>query len=261
MTAGITRVIVAGQSNPQPYCPDTRVVVDAKYSPLANVPAVSGFRGSFNSDTRIKIKPWQPYGQVLSYPMTYTPLTSSRLWGGASQVLAWRLANQLGHTLSITSWAEGSTGLATDWLPAGVGNRCYRELVNVWNIGNASPYAPTLATAARTVLLWWQGETDAMDSTNSAAYQANWNTFIAQLRTDLGIANLKVLLVKLNAASSTTFKANVRSAQVAIQGADSSRITLFDTDAYALSGDGLHYISTVAETIGLAIATAIDGMV
>jgi len=259
MSAGTTTLILAGQSNIVPYCPDTRVVTDSKYALLPNVKAWVWWRGLFNSNANIKVGCWQPYSQNLYYPMTYTPLTSSRLWGGFNQVLAWKLSTQLGHRLSLIQCAEGSTSLASDWSPAGAGNHNYRELINTVATAKASPYRPTLATEDRTLLIWWQGENDAMDPTMAANYGTNLPAFFSAVRSDLGLPNLQILLMRLNSGSSTAHYADVQAGQDSTAGAD-AKITLFNTDPYAMSPDGLHYPSTVSETVALDAANVVDSL-
>jgi hypothetical protein len=111
-------------------------------------------------------------------------------------------------------------------------------------------------------MLWWQGETDGLTTGPANAYAANYATFITALRSDLSLPNLKVLMVKLNAASGVAFASTIRSQQVSAAAADGGLTTLLSIDGRTMAPDLLHYISTVAETIGLSdVAPAIDGMV
>lgn len=255
MSLGGIRIIWAGQSNAFAYTPE-RDVTDAKYSPVVGVPAWIWFQAG--DDLKLKRTPWTTYAKARGYLHDGgTPDISSRNWPGAELPCAWSLKN-IGHSPHVIQIAQGGTSLAVDWNPNQT-TRMYRNLTHDYAAAIASRYAPADPGATRTVLVWIQGETDAANEAYSLAYQDNWDDFIAAARSDLGLASLKVIMVKLNTACTATYTANVRAAQVAIAGAD-ALVTLVDSDAYALAADGLHYTAAGATGLGLALATAISGV-
>jgi hypothetical protein len=256
-TLGPIRIIWSGQSNAVAQT-STRVVPNAKYSPLNNVPSYVWFRAlAALGDARVKRTPWHPYQANKSYLLNVGP-ANSRDWPGAELVCAWKLAN-MGHSPHVIQAAEGSSALATDWAPAGAGVGAYAALVFEYQQAIAAATSPANPGASRTVLCWLQGATDAANSTNANAYQANWNTFIAALRSAWSLPSLKVIMMRLHTGASATFTSTVQAQQDLIAAAD-PLVTLINTDAFQLSGDGAHYTDTGAESLGLAFASAIDGV-
>lgn len=254
MSLGGIRIIWAGQSNAFAYTPE-RDVTDAKYSPVVGVPAFIWFQAG--DDLKVKVTPWTAYAKARGYLHDGgTPDISSRNWPGAELPCAWKLYD-LGHTPHTVQVAQGGTSLAVDWQPGQL--KMYENLVHYYAQAIASRRAPTNPGAARTVLVWIQGETDAGNATWAGDYAANWSTMITALRSALSLASLKVIMVRLNVACTATHTATVRTQQAAIASGD-ALVTLVDSDAYALAADGLHYTAAGATGLGLALATAISGV-
>lgn len=255
-TPGGVRVIWIGDSTAAEQT-DTRAVVDAKYSLLSGVPLWLRWRASAIPDVRIRRTIWQPASSLISYPMTYSPLTLSRAWPGALQVCLWKLQS-LGHTPHAISVAEGGATLAVDWNPTPGGFRDYAALLSDYSAAIASTAAPADPGAARTVLVVQLGANDALDATQSANFAANMSATVSGIRTAFGLASLKVLLVRLNAACTRTNTATVRTQQATWDASDANG-SLIDVDSCALY-DGVHYTAAGAEAKGLLIASAIDGV-
>lgn len=256
MTLGGIRIAIGGQSNAVATTPE-RVATDAKYRTVEGVPAWITTRFSAASfDVRYKRTPWATMTQRKSYSLTFNSITS-RNWPGAPEAMAWKLRD-LGHTPHVVQFAEGGSSLAQDWAPVAGFKRDYERLTWEWTQALASPLCPTNPGAARTVLVWIQGEEDAGNATFAANYQANWDTFIAAFRTHVGIPALKVVMVKLNVNCTATHTATVRTAQAAIAAADAN-VTLVDVDDLPL-WDGFHYAIANAETMGTRCGTAIHAV-
>lgn len=256
MTLGGIRVIGAGQSNDVATTPE-RFATDEKYRTVVGVPAWITTRfaaGSF--DNRIKRNVWQTMLQRKSYVLTFNGVTS-RNWPGAPEACMWKLRD-LGHTPHIIQYAEGGSSLAQDWNPTPQFKRCFERLEWEYTQALASRLCPADPGAARTVLVWIQGEEDAGTPAFAAAYQANWNVFIAALRAYVGIPALKVVMVKLNVNCAAADTATVRAQMDAIAAADAN-VHLVNVDDLPL-WDGFHYHVADAETVGLRVATAIHAV-
>lgn len=255
-TLGGIKVIWAGQSNAVATTPE-RVATDAKYTAVAGVPAWITTRFSASSlDVRYKRTPFATMTSRKSYPLTFNSITS-RNWPGAPEAAMWKLRD-LGHSPHIIQFAEGGSSLAQDWDPTPGFKRDYERLTWEYTQAIASRRCPANPGSARTVLVWIQGEEDAASALFSAAYQVNWAAFIAALRTYVGIAALKVVMVKLNTGCVAANTAAVRTAMDAIDAADAN-VSLVSVDDLSL-WDGFHYHVADAETMGLRIATAIDAV-
>lgn len=139
----------------------------------------------------------------------------------------------------IVKCATGGTDLASHWdETAATGYVLYSRMKSfledpgqLW----ASSYEVVGA-------IWIQGEADAVVEANSLAYEANLNSFIAQLRTDVSQASLPFIISRLHTGyTGGIYHATIRAAQDAVAAADAYVTTVTPTPA--LSGDAIHYTS------------------
>ena len=146
--------------------------------------------------------------------------------------------------LAIVKTAWGSTGLAQDpdafdWSPE--------------SRGEAYDKATAILTEARQSIgatefdgfFWMQGETDATDAHKAAAYQSNLTDFFSHARADWHVGNIEFGRV----AASTPYFEQVRWAQYLVDQAD-PHARSFDTYAYPMQGDGIHYSASGAIQLG-----------
>lgn len=88
------------------------------------------------------------------------------------------------------------------------------------------------------IVIWRHGNYDASNATWAANYQANEAALFAQLRTDLGLPNLKIISVQLESSTTYTYKNTVRAAKIAVAAADAN-VILWD-NPYPLGPDNEH---------------------
>jgi hypothetical protein len=62
-------------------------------------------------------------------------------------------------------------------------------------------------------MVWVQGEADASDLTRANAYSVNVTSFLAHVRSTLGVTNLPVAVYRLHTNETDTYAAAVRTAQ------------------------------------------------
>lgn len=122
----------------------------------------------------------------------------------------------------------------------------------------ASYRCPPGITSARTCGLWGQGETDGQDGTGvkAAAYQANLGALFTAWRAERGDPNMWIFILRLSSSSGVAKKAEIQAAQDAYALTD-AHCTLINTDAFQMSGDGLHFTAAGAEALGLYVASLI----
>lgn len=159
--------------------------------------------------------------------------------GGASGTgSCWpAMANAINRQIAVASYAASGTAISV-WAKVGVscqrsgafGALCYRAVV-------AGAYGQVKA------LLWWQGETDMLNGTAEATYNAALDTLANNVQADLGV---KLMPCKLQAMTIATYpQANQDAINNAIGTAwgDNANVitgpTLTDLSAITL-GDGTH---------------------
>lgn len=182
-------VIVAGQSNARSF--DTTG---------SDVPMALQF-----TDADIQI--WNTQTNTLQ---TYDAGTNSDTWNsGATTPQKWGpeagfakdfRAAYPDRKLYIVKVAVDSTTLAAgagdDWSPSSSS-----ELFDDMTAEITDAVAALGSTPDETVLLWMQGEHDALDSTEATNYGDNLVDFIAAVRTDWGDASTKVIVGRITPSS------------------------------------------------------------
>ena len=181
------------------------------------------------------------------------------------------LASGLGEHIYFAKYALAGTGL----------DASFSTVYGTWNPLAADPGAPAeysqslyhsmvswankALAAARQIepdtelagFFWLQGEIDAFYTTTASKYNTNLTNFIQRLRSDLGIANLPIVIGRITNMSTTMPAANtVRKAQADVV-AKTTYSVLVDTDGLAMDPDyQLHYLASGLKTVGQRFAQA-----
>lgn len=170
-------------------------------------------------------------------------------WGPEVQFAREFRAQYPGEVLWIVKEAHGGTSLAQDlgawrydWSPESGG-----ELFDGTGalIAEAGAAAGGLRPDA---VFFGQGEEDATDWNEAAAYAGNLAAFIAAVRAEwIGDAAGKVGFFQIG--PNWPYAAQVRAAQAAVDQADPNAASV-DTQGLAFQGDATHYAASGLETIG-----------
>lgn len=112
---------------------------------------------------------------------------------------------------------------------------------NGWRAAAASAYAGVTHQVEKIGFLWWQGETDTNETTNSH-YDDDLLELISNMDSRLGRSDAHWSVVRLNAAwdGGSARTLNLRARQEEAAAAAPSRITIIDVDDLPLT-DGNHY--------------------
>jgi hypothetical protein len=113
-------------------------------------------------------------------------------------------------------------------------------------------------------LLWYQGETDALDEGAAEAYEGALDSLLTSLRADLGQPELPVLLVNVGGVEAKLPRlARVRAAVAAVARGQRARGLLgglVDAEGSALRADNLHLTAAAQMELGGRLAAAAAGM-
>ncbi|HAJ79208.1 MAG TPA: hypothetical protein DCO75_05505 [Fibrobacteres bacterium] len=176
----------------------------------------------------------------------------------------------LGRTLSdsfpTTKFAfikccSGSTylGKASDWLPPssndGKGGGLYRKMVDTAIVNALKTFNTAFDTAQYTPkwagFVWLQGEFDANDTTYANPYEKNLTNLINDLRAQLKVDDLPVIIPMIDVQNQWKYNSIVRAADVKVAQTLENVDTL-DTKGYAT--DGTHYTGQGQVKIGTVSA-------
>jgi PKD repeat protein len=158
----------------------------------------------------------------------------------------------LGHDLNdlyanrwvIAKYGVGGTSLAVHWSPTGTypaaGSGNLFNLAMNWVIA-----AERASKAQLGVILWIQGESDALDAAQAAAYGTNLGLFFAAVWAIRPSA--KVLICRLPTGNSGAFKADVQAGQDAFVAANPTKTAIYTVNEIPLDS-GIHY--TQSYTVG-----------
>ena len=104
---------------------------------------------------------------------------------------------------------------------------------------------------------WLQGESDALDYTTANLYRTNFTKFLQRVRSDLGNTNLPVVFGRIaNTCYLLTYANTVRSAQAAVDLADTNAV-MVNTDGLPMDSTyQLHYTDAGLKTVGQRFAQA-----
>lgn len=208
----------------------------------------------FNPTEGVSGGSWQNLKAGVNNQRSTAAAGSNRLqWYGAEIALADAFERERPNdVLYISKYAVGSSSVAVqagvDWNIANT-NEALDKAIDNYNI----PALDSLSAFTVTDLgmIWMQGEQDAANDTDSAVATFRTNTLntFSDFRTREGVANMQIIVCRLNAAidRTPTRLANVRTAQGTTSGnltdtATNPNNVFFDTDPYPLiSGDTVHF--------------------
>ena len=157
--------------------------------------------------------------------------------------------------VAMAKFASGGTNLAFDWDPLGGSNYMYDGWVSTLN-----DFKTKLTNGGYTYnirgVIWYQGESDAVHSSNANAYEANLTNFIAQVRSDVGDPNLPFVITKIKYVSPPGFETEVRDAQQAV--ADNLQyVSILDAANYTFR-DNVHLDADSMYQYGVDAVTAME---
>jgi hypothetical protein len=162
--------------------------------------------------------------------------------------------------IALVKLAVGGTYLAKaeEWLPPssnnGKGGNLYRQMMSTIDAAmksfssafDTSKYTPRWAG-----FVWFQGEFDAYDRGYANAYEKNLTNLINDIRAEVKVTDLPVILPMIDVQNQWTHNGIVRNADIAV----SKKMENVDTlDTKGLPTDGTHYKAAGYITIGQVCA-------
>jgi hypothetical protein len=197
----------------------------------------------------------------------YEAGTNSDAWNsGASTPQKWGPEAAFAHAFRaanptvgvvIVKVAVDSTTLAVDaaddWSPSNTG-----ELFDDMTAEIAAALSALGDTPVDNVLLWMQGEHDALNGTHAGNYGVNLDDFIDNVRIDWAAAATVILGRISPSADWATGGSSVRAFQARIA-RDMSDVQAIDTDSYTRAADDAHYVAASVQTMGEDMFDAYDG--
>lgn len=97
-------------------------------------------------------------------------------------------------------------------------------------------------------LFWWQGEKDAEDPVDAAAYEANLTALVSAFGSSL--SPVLIIIVLLHKDSVKTHASTVRAAQEAVGAANPSTVHLLSPDHLTMELDNIHYPPASHDSVG-----------
>lgn len=164
-----------------------------------------------------------------------------------------------GKKIALIKCSSGSTylGKASDWLPPssnnGTGGTLYKRMVSSIDVAlksfnnafDTAQYTPRWAG-----FVWLQGEFDAYDMNLSNAYKTNLTNLINDIRSQLKVSDLPVIIPMIDAQKQWTNYTIVRAADAAVtttlKNVDTLDTKGFPTDGTHYTGPGQVKIGTIA---------------
>jgi len=154
--------------------------------------------------------------------------------------------------LAIIKVAEGGTALYDRW--AAKTGDLYLTLVSTVKQQLAALNATTQAGVVGVV--WMQGESDGMNATHAAAYQANLTAFVTALRQDLGLPALPFTAGLISLRPEWPWATTVRAGTIAAISALAPMNVVETADLSTHATDPVHYDSASNLTLGRRFANA-----
>ena len=199
----------------------TRLTAERKW-----VPATEPMHADVDTKKACGVGPGVAFGRELA-----------RLRGGRASV-------------RLVPCAVGGTRLE-EWGPQ---SQLYRSLVERARFALGSVGAGT-AAATRPVLLWMQGESDALREDDARAYADRLREFLARVRADLGENLLVVGVVIGGSTAKLPYVDEVRAAQRLVF--SSASVDSVDAADLELLPDGLHLTTSASIALGVALARVV----
>lgn len=190
-------------------------------------------------------------GQIDSVSADSTAAASPSLSFG-NELARLRPYNEIG----LIPCAKGSTSI-TDWQKSGLS----RSTLYGSMVARALEAAETGPVKG---LFWYQGESDANNSSNASNWAALFLAMVADLKADIGVPDLKILVTKLHPDPGTwgAHWATVQAQQDSLDGALDGDVAVVDASDLAVKpGDAVHISTASAVTLGMRAASAMQGLI
>jgi hypothetical protein len=240
--------LLSGQSNMTGYAPSSGLTA----SQLQTVPNVKIYMDLVWEGDATKLRKWLTLGPGFG---------SSASNIGPELFLGRTLSDSLpGIKIALIKCSSGSTYLAkaSDWLPPssnnGTGGTLYIRMANSI-ITALNSFKDAFDTALYTPkwagFVWLQGEFDAQNLTYSNAYQTNLTNLINDIRSQLKVSDLPVIIPMIDAQAQWTYNTIVRAAEVAVTKSLRNVDTL---DTRGFPTDGTHYTGPGQVKVGTITA-------
>lgn len=151
---------------------------------------------------------------------------------------AWRKDNP-DKTLYVVKHAEGNSALGQTGMPDWDPNSRELFTMTATKIRSASVALRRAGLEPHvTAILWMQGENDAGDPAQAAAYEANLEAWLKEARRDWGEAATPVVIGQITQERAHSNLVRDAEAKVA---ARNPGVSVVDTASFAMQSDGLHY--------------------
>lgn len=170
---------------------------------------------------------------------------------GAELSLARYLNGVKPSGVCMAKYAIGGSGLQEWWLPSG--NYPTGQTQLVYQFIDWVNQAKADCGATKVVLVWLQGERDALFTGTASAYAANMVTFMGLVRAGLG--SIPIVVGRVHSSNAGPFVSVVQ-AQEATYVSGDALSTLVNVDAAALSGDFAHFTADGYITLGTLLGPA-----
>jgi hypothetical protein len=166
-----------------------------------------------------------------------------------------RLNSDVPDPVALLKHAHGGTSLERDWNPAAPpeGSQLYPLFIN--HVTNALPLLGTAGVDYEVAgMFWQQGEAD-QNISRAPFYEDNLNNFIASVRSDLGLPDLRFYIGALHEDAALQNLDTLRQAQMDVAAADPNAYFV-ETSHLTLKLDLIHFNSTGQVGLGEAYADA-----
>ncbi|RDX82574.1 putative carbohydrate esterase, partial [Mucuna pruriens] len=181
---------------------------------------------------------WEPAREPL-----HADIDSGKVCGvGPGMVFANAVRRRVVGELGLVPCAVGGTAIK-EWAR---GEELYEKMVK-----RAKESVKVQDKGEIKALLWFQGESDAINEVDAAAYKVNMETLIHNVRQDLNLPVLPIIQVAL--ASGSDYIEKVREAQKAI---DLPNVICVDAKGLQLKEDNLHLTTESQVQLGHMLAEA-----
>ncbi len=245
--------VLAGQSNAVGYASDANELPPALSTPVADVSfwyEIGPIQGIGNPAQRVRSTALEPL-LFQSDPdfQTFGPFVD----GFGPEILLGRDLLQLeGRPIALVKFALNGSNLAVDWDPTRP-DKLYAQMLATIDAASDAIRARG-DTPVPAGFFWMQGESDALDEVRANAYEANLAALVMRVRTDLGVADLPVVIGRLHEGIGFPFLGKVRDAQASV-GASDDEVAVLSTDDFELYDDDLHFSAGGQQSLGRRMAT------
>ena len=206
------------------------------------------------------------YWGVLTPGVNTGTAINPQAWGPEAQFAYDFGVQRPGELLLIvknTFTVKGSTPLAQDggldWSPTTLGEMFDFTDVTIAAAKQAFTSATGQPAPAVSATFWMQGEQDALSATHAAAYQTNFEAWLAAVRSDwMDNPQGYIGAGRITDSAALPHNADVRVAQWAADQVDPNLAT-FKTIGFGMQPDTVHYDASGLQALGSAFFTLFDG--